>query len=102
MPACRSTASGCARRYLHNGSVPTLRALLFLDERPAVFYRGSDVYDWHAVGFVTSGPEAERGGVRFDTSQRGNGNGGHVYGRDLSVHDREAIVEYLKTRSAAP
>ena len=38
--------------YLHNGSVPTLRALLFLDERPARFYRAYDVYDWRAVGFA--------------------------------------------------
>ncbi len=49
--------------YLHNGSVPTLRALLFPEERPAVFYRGYDVYDWTNVGFVSSGPEAEAGGV---------------------------------------
>ena len=27
-PTCRSTACGCARPYLHNGSVPTLRDLL--------------------------------------------------------------------------
>ena len=45
--------------YLHNGSVPTLRALLLLDERPARFFRAYDVYDWRAVGFVSSGPEAE-------------------------------------------
>jgi mono/diheme cytochrome c family protein len=83
--------------YLHNGSVPTLRALLFLDERPARFYRAYDVYDWRAVGFVSSGPEAEKEGVEFDTSLRGNGNGGHTYGRDLPVEDREALVEYLKT-----
>jgi len=83
--------------YLHNGSVPTLRALMFLDERPATFYRGYDVYDWHGVGFVTSGADAEQGGVKFDTSLRGNGNGGHLYGRDLPARDREAIVEYLKT-----
>jgi mono/diheme cytochrome c family protein len=82
--------------YLHNGSVPTLRALLFLDDRPARFYRAYDVYDWNAVGFVSSGPEAEKQGVLFDTSVRGNGNGGHTYGRDLPVRDREAIVEYLK------
>ena len=25
--------------YLHNGSVPTLRALMFPDQRPAVFFR---------------------------------------------------------------
>jgi mono/diheme cytochrome c family protein len=83
--------------YLHNGSVPTLRALLFLDERPARFYRAYDVYDWRAMGFVSSGPEAEKEGVAFDTSQRGNGNGGHIYGRDLSIQDREALIEYLKT-----
>jgi mono/diheme cytochrome c family protein len=83
--------------YLHNGSVPTLRALLFLDERPARFYVAYDVYDWRAVGFVSSGPEAEAQGVLFDTAVRGNGNGGHTYGRDLSVPDREALIEYLKT-----
>jgi mono/diheme cytochrome c family protein len=83
--------------YLHNGSVPTLRALMFLDERPATFYRAYDVYDWNGVGFVASGPDAEKNGVLFDTSLRGNGNGGHTYGRDLPPADREAIVEYLKT-----
>ena len=83
--------------YLHNGSVPTLRALLFPEERPAVFYRAYDVYDWTRVGFVSEGPDAERGGVRFDTRARGNGNGGHVYGRDLSSADREALIEFLKT-----
>ena len=84
--------------YLHNGSVPTLRALLFPDERPAIFHRGYDVYDWTGVGFVSTGPDAEREGVRFDTSLRGNGNGGHLYGQDLPVSDREALIEYLKTR----
>ena len=83
--------------YLHNGSVPTLRALLLLDERPAKFYRAYDVYDWRAVGFVATGPEAEKQGVLFDTSVRGNGNGGHTYGQDLTVQDREALLEYLKT-----
>ncbi len=83
--------------YLHNGSVPTLRALLFPDERPASFYRGYDVYDWTNVGFVSSGPEAEAGGIRFDTSLRGNSNAGHVYGATLSRQDRELLLEYLKT-----
>jgi len=83
--------------YLHNGSVPTLRALLLLDERPTRFYRAYDVYDWRGVGFVSTGPEAEKDGVEFDTSLPGNGNGGHTYGRDLSVQDREALLEYLKT-----
>ena len=84
--------------YLHNGSVPTLRALLFPDERPRTFYRGYDVYDWQKVGFVSDGPDAERNGVRFDTSERGNGNAGHLYGRDLPPADREALIEFLKTQ----
>ena len=83
--------------YLHNGSVPTLRALLFPEERPGVFYRAYDVYDWANVGFVTSGVDAEREGVRFDTKLRGNSNAGHTYGRDLSSEDRVALIEYLKT-----
>jgi mono/diheme cytochrome c family protein len=84
--------------YLHNGSVPTLRALLFPDERPTVFYRGYDVYDWANVGFVSTGPAAEKGGVRFDTALRGNGNRGHLYGAELPAADRAALIEYLKTR----
>lgn len=83
--------------YLHNGSVPTLRALLVPEERPAAFYRGYDVYDWQRVGFVSEGPDAERNGVRFDTGLRGNGNTGHLYGRELSAADRDALLEYLKT-----
>lgn len=84
--------------YLHNGSVPTLRALLFPEERPAVFYRGYDVYDFGTVGFVSSGPEAEQSGFRYDTSVPGNGNSGHLYGSELPAATREAIIEYLKTR----
>jgi hypothetical protein len=83
--------------YLHNGSVPNLRALLFPEERPAVFYRGYDVYDWTNVGFVSSGAEAEANGVRFDTNLKGNSNAGHVYGAKLSRQEREQLLEYLKT-----
>ena len=83
--------------YLHNGSVPTLRALLFPDERPAVFYRAYDVYDFANVGFISSGAEAEAAGVRFDTTLKGNSNAGHVYGANLSRQDRELLLEYLKT-----
>lgn len=83
--------------YLHNGSVPTLRALLFPDERPRVFYRAYDVYDWDNVGFVSSGPAAEAEGVRFDTALRGNTSGGHLYGATLSTKERADLLEYLKT-----
>ena len=84
--------------YLHNGSVPTLRALLLLDERPARFYRAYDVYDWQGVGFVVERARGREAGRRCSTRRvRGNGNGGHTYGSELSVPDREALLEYLKT-----
>jgi hypothetical protein len=88
--------------YLHNGSVPTLRALLEPTERrPKVFYRGNDVYDRIDVGFVADAPDDHgRRFFRFDTSGPGNGNAGHegrAYGTELSDADKAALVEYLKT-----
>ena len=50
------------------------------------------------MGFVSEGPDAERNGVRFDTSVRGNGNAGHLYGATLAPADREALIEFLKTQ----
>lgn len=85
--------------YLHNGSVPTLRDLLKPEaQRPAIFYRGNDVYDERNVGFVST--EAQRGDksfYKFDTHDRGNGNAGHLYGIDLSDADKDALLEFLKT-----
>lgn len=84
--------------YLHNGSVPNLRELL--DGPPGrtpIFYRGHDVYDPVNVGFVTSGPAAEREGWRHDVTERGNGNDGHLYGTELPAAEKRALLEYLKT-----
>ena len=104
--------------YLHNGSVPTVRALLESEERrPATFYRGYDVVDGPYVGFVSrrcsnaqpgsaahpSSSELQSGcmpvdrGWFYDTSERGNSNRGHRYGVDLSNTQKIALVEYLKT-----
>lgn len=84
--------------YLHHGAVPTLWDLLQTpDKRPAVFWRGYDVYDPVKLGFVTSGPDAEREGWRYDTSVRGNGNGGHLYGTTLTDDEKWALIEYMKT-----
>lgn len=85
--------------YLHNGSVPSLTDLLKPPaQRPEVFYRGYDVYDPEQVGFVSSGPEAERYGFRYDTRAPGNSNAGHLWGTDLPAADKKALIEYLKTR----
>lgn len=104
--------------YLHNGSVPTVRALLEPEERrPKTFYRGYDVLDRPNLGFVSrrcTGDAAElplggrsiefqwecmpdTDGWLYDTAQRGNGNGGHRYGVTLSDAEKTALVEYLKT-----
>jgi hypothetical protein len=102
--------------YLHNGSVPTVRALLDApDQRPKSFYRGFDVLDPVGLGFVSQRccegavtlscvdpaaaqciPENERAWA-YDVSERGNGNGGHDYGTALSPQEKNALVEYMKT-----
>jgi hypothetical protein len=85
--------------YLHNGSVPTLRALLDPPEqRPGKFYQGNDVFDQTDVGFQADVPEGNgRNYYLFDTKLPGNTNGGHVYGADLGEQEKNALLEYLKT-----
>jgi hypothetical protein len=65
--------------------------------RPKIFYRGFDVYDQKKVGFVSDGAEAERVGLKYDTSVTANSHQGHLYGTDLSSDDKKALIEYLKT-----
>jgi mono/diheme cytochrome c family protein len=88
--------------YLHNGSVPTVRALLEpSDNRPKLFYRGDDVLDGRNLGFISD--RAEENGRKYfayDTSIQGNGNRGHegeAYGTHLPPEQKDALVEYLKT-----
>jgi hypothetical protein len=88
--------------YLHNGSVPNLRELLEPSSmRSTSFFRGNDVYDPLNVGFVSN--VAEQDGTRFfpfNTSDKGNGNGGHegpMYGTNLPSAEKRALLEYLKT-----
>lgn len=84
--------------YLHNGSVPTLWALLSPPaRRPAIFHRGYDVIDFNDGGFEWQSPAAKSKGFHFDTTKQGNGNGGHLYGTDLSDSEKRALIEYAKT-----
>jgi len=79
--------------YLHNGSVPTLFDLLATPgERPNTFFRGCDTFDPERVGFVCTD------GFAFDTGRPGNSSGGHLYGTDLTLTERHALIEYLKTK----
>jgi len=112
--------------YLHNGSVPSIRALLAPAEaRPRAFCRGYDVLDPENLGFVSDGridprcdelgPPAtpspwDRPGApgrsnewprpriwKYYVSETGNDNTGHEYGTTLSTEDKDALIEYLKT-----
>lgn len=83
--------------YLHNGSVPTLDDLLHPpSQRPQTFLLGHHEFDPQRVGLAATGPM--RGPpFTFDTRKRGNSNGGHLWGTDLSDAQRKQLLEYLKT-----
>jgi mono/diheme cytochrome c family protein len=84
--------------YLHNGSVPTLWDLLEpVDKRPAVFYTGYDVYDPKNVGFITSGPDAESAGFKYEICLPGNSNVGHTFGTELKDNEKWDLIEFMKT-----
>jgi len=84
---------------LHNGSVPTLAALLDPPAaRPVVFWRGCDIYDPEGVGFRSGPPDDDCPRAwRMDARLRGEGNGGDLYGTDLPDGQKRALLEYLKT-----
>jgi hypothetical protein len=72
--ALRATAP-----YLHNGSVPTLPALLEpAARRPVTFPLG-------AAGFV------------LDTRVPGNGNQGHEFGTALTAAEKQDLIAFLET-----
>lgn len=77
--------------YLHNGSVRTMVELLTPSERAETFKTGTVDYDPRTMGFE------DEGSYVFDTSVLGNSNAGHVYGAELSLGDKQALLEYLKT-----
>jgi len=99
--------------YLHNGSVPTLRAMLTPQkDRPSKFCVGSRQFDPAAVGLKIDVPPCATGLTEIDTSELGNSNAGHsfegmqadirklppgVIGRALTDGERDDLVEYLKT-----
>jgi cytochrome c5 len=93
--------------YLHNGSVPTIAALLDSASRPAYWTRtfDSNDYDHAALGWnhtaLPAGqdaePDAQAKKKIYDTTKIGYSNSGHVFGDPLAPDDRAAVIEYLKT-----
>jgi mono/diheme cytochrome c family protein len=84
--------------YLHNGSIPTLWALMNPELRPAKFYVGGHALDFTDVGIsYPEGYQPWSKPVLYDTSLDGQSNKGHEWQfQPLSQDDKRALIEYLK------
>ena len=93
--------------YLHNGSVPNLEGVLNSKARPKVWKRidyDSTNFDEERIGWPyvelaygqAEAPEAERKHI-YDTTYWSQANEGHTFGDALTVAERRALLEYMKT-----
>jgi len=84
--------------YLHNGSVPTLEAVLDSRKRPVYWSRDFEKpqYDHVAVGwkYIVANDSVQ---AVYNTTLPGYGNYGHTFGDRLTEPERKAVIEYLKT-----
>lgn len=108
--------------YFHNGSVPTVEAVLNSKIRPEIWQRqlrDPYAYDLGRLGLVyqpmtrseykarsknaeTSHPMSEIAldhGATYDTQSFGHGNMGHTFGDSLTYEERMAVMEFLKSLS---
>jgi len=93
--------------YLHNGSVPTLRALLDSRLRPRYFTLSTDTSDYDQVnlGWHFANLDHGQAGIEdhdtrvaiYDTTIAGYSNRGHTFGDSLTLEERDQLLEYLKT-----
>lgn len=93
--------------FLHNGSVPTIAAVLDSSKRPK-FWRRHDFdsanFDQEALGWPHTElayghnqvEESERKFI-YDTTQFAHTNTGHTFGDHLTDAERTAVLEYIKT-----
>jgi cytochrome c peroxidase len=90
--------------YFHNGSVPTLWAVMNPDKRPKVWKRSENGYDQKKVGLEAEEfdavPETKTSRERrmyYDTTHIGNSAAGHTFPEVLNDDEKMAVIEYLKT-----
>jgi mono/diheme cytochrome c family protein len=90
--------------YFHNGSAPTLWAVMNPAKRPRVWKRTENGYDKANVGLEVEvfdavpknlTPRIRR--MYYDTSHKGNSGAGHTFPDVLEDKEKMAIIEYLKT-----
>lgn len=109
--------------YFHNGSVPTIEAVLNSSLRPEIWSREQSplAYDLESVGmeftpmsrveYDTSAEKAATATYKskdsldqmfiYDTQGFGRGNMGHTFGDTLTTSERKAIMEFLKSLSGS-
>jgi cytochrome c5 len=85
--------------YLHNGSVPTLEAVLKSELRPTYWSRNfkKPEYNYESVGWQYESHDKANSKKIYNTQLPGYGNYGHYFGDKLSNEERKALIEYLKT-----
>lgn len=85
--------------YLHNGSVPTLAALLDSSQRPTFWRRSYNAadYDYAQVGWQYTVETSAKDAQTYNTTLPGYGNQGHIFGDVLTASQRKDLIEYLKT-----
>lgn len=95
--------------FLHNGSVPTIAALLDSSKRPRYWTRSFESsaadYDPEALGWRYTELDHGKAGAKdpkvrariYDTTLPGYSNAGHTFGDGLDGAARKALLEYLKT-----
>jgi len=90
--------------YFHNGSVPTIDAVLNSKLRPTYWTRDfgqetedSTKYDYIKLGWPYQTLTGAGNKYVYNTTLPGYGNYGHTFGDKLSDEERKAVIEYLKT-----
>ena len=93
--------------YLHNGSVPTLWALMHSEQRPNIWQVSSQAsdYDLEKVGLVykelSEFPKDEKNTAVisriYNTQVLGRGSRGHTFPDKLDESEKREVLEYLKT-----
>lgn len=93
--------------YFHNGSVPTIEAVLDSKARPVYWKRvdyDSRNYDKAKLGwpyveskYGQAAASIEERKYIYDTTLPGHWNTGHTFGDHLTDEERRAVIEYLKT-----
>ncbi len=85
--------------YFHNGSVPNIEAVLNSKLRPTYWKRNfrKTKYNYQKLGWQYKQQNHAGNKQTYNTTLPGYGNYGHYFGDKLTIEERKAVIEYLKT-----